>query len=179
MKYLKYIIPILICLLAFGFFAVGLKKTADNGSNEVVLVSPLIGKRIPDFQLQKLDFQEDVSHADIIGEKLLLNVWATWCITCEREHPALNKLSQQGVNIVGVNIKDDKNKALTWLKQRGNPYLFSISDPDGDLGLDLGVYGYPETFFIDSKGIIHHRYAGEITQENWDKQFKSIYEGML
>uniref|UniRef100_UPI0038F8041D DsbE family thiol:disulfide interchange protein n=1 Tax=Streptomyces galilaeus TaxID=33899 RepID=UPI0038F8041D len=88
------------------------------------------------------------------GEPLLLNVWATWCPTCYAEHYYLNKLADQGVKIIGLNYKDDRNKAVGWLNELGNPYLISLFDGNGMLGLDLGVYGAPETFLIDANGVV-------------------------
>jgi cytochrome c biogenesis protein CcmG/thiol:disulfide interchange protein DsbE len=85
------------------------------------------------------------------GKPVLLNVWATWCPTCRAEHQYLNQLSAQGVRVVGLNYKDDRQKAIVWLKELGNPYSLSLFDGDGMLGLDLGVYGAPETFLIDGK----------------------------
>ena len=87
---------------------------------------------------------------------MLLNVWATWCISCRVEHPYLQKLAGEGVPIYGVNYKDDTQAAREWLVEFGDPYLGSIVDEEGSFGLDLGVYGAPETYFIDAEGVVQH-----------------------
>jgi cytochrome c biogenesis protein CcmG/thiol:disulfide interchange protein DsbE len=108
---------------------------------------------------------------------VLVNVWATWCPTCKAEHAFLNELAKEGVKIVGINYKDDDFKARQWLQAYGNPYLFNIADPDGKLGLELGVYGAPETFLVDSKGIIRAKHIGDLNPAVWDKlqpQFEAM-----
>eukprot|EP00487_Bulimina_marginata_P004945 TRINITY_DN22170_c0_g1_i1.p2 TRINITY_DN22170_c0_g1~~TRINITY_DN22170_c0_g1_i1.p2 ORF type:complete len:132 (-),score=39.69 TRINITY_DN22170_c0_g1_i1:2-397(-) len=114
----------------------------QSGDDPTKLESVLIGKQVPEFGLEDLE-QPGKFHDQAIfkGEPLLLNVWATWCPTCYAEHSYLNKLADQGVKIIGLNYKDDRNKAVGWLKELGNPYLISLFDGNGMLGLDLGVYG--------------------------------------
>ncbi len=104
------------------------------------------------------------------GKPVLLNVWATWCPTCRAEHQYLNQLSAQGIRVVGMNYKDDRQKAISWLKELGNPYALSLFDGDGMLGLDLGVYGAPETFLIDGNGIIRYRHAGDLNLASGKKR---------
>ena len=97
--------------------------------------------------------------------------------TCKAEHEFLNTLAAQGIHIVGINYKDDDFKARQWLQLYGNPYLFNISDPDGMLGLELGVYGAPETFLVDSKGIIRAKHVGDLNTRVWEKlapQFEAM-----
>ncbi|MBG6248337.1 MULTISPECIES: DsbE family thiol:disulfide interchange protein [Symbiopectobacterium] len=112
----------------------------------------------------------------LIGKPLLLNVWATWCPTCRAEHRFLNMLAAQGVRIVGMNYKDDRVKAVDWLKELGNPYAMSLFDGNGMLGLDLGVYGAPETFLIDGRGIIRYRHAGDLNMQVWQETLKPLWE---
>lgn len=112
----------------------------------------------------------------LIGKPLLLNVWATWCPTCRAEHRFLNMLAAQGVRIVGMNYKDDRVKAVDWLKELGNPYAMSLFDGNGMLGLDLGVYGAPETFLIDGRGIICYRHAGDLNMQVWQETLKPLWE---
>jgi cytochrome c biogenesis protein CcmG/thiol:disulfide interchange protein DsbE len=95
------------------------------------------------------------------------------------EHPVLNKLAQQGVVIYGVNYKDVNADALKWLKDFHNPYQLNIRDEEGSLGLNLGVYGAPETFLIDSKGIIRHKYVGVIDETVWREQLAGLYQGLI
>jgi cytochrome c biogenesis protein CcmG/thiol:disulfide interchange protein DsbE len=109
---------------------------------------------------------------------MLLNVWATWCPTCYGEHTYLKQLAGQGIYIVGMNYKDERAKAINWLAELGNPYQINLYDPDGMLGLDLGVYGAPETFFIDSQGIIRYRHVGDVNPEVWASTLKPIFDAM-
>jgi len=105
-----------------------------------------------------------------------LSVWATWCAACRVEHPHLNRLAEQGVPIVGLNYKDERDKAVEWLAERGDPYTQVIYDPEGSLGFDLGVYGAPETYLIDAKGIVRHRHVGVVDQDVWESDFEPLYE---
>ena len=108
---------------------------------------------------------------------MLVNVWATWCPTCKAEHAFLNQLAAQGIRIIGINYKDDTPKALQWLDDYGNPYLYNLSDPDGMLGLELGVYGAPETFLVDSDGIIRGKHIGDLNPVVWER-LKPQFEAM-
>ncbi|VDY65603.1 Cytochrome c biogenesis protein CcmG [Shimwellia blattae] len=96
--------------------------------------------------------------------------------TCHAEHQFLNQLAGQGVRIVGMNYKDTRQKALNWLKDYGNPYSLSLFDGNGMLGMDLGVYGAPETFLIDGKGIVRWRHAGALDDSVWQQQLKPLWE---
>jgi cytochrome c biogenesis protein CcmG/thiol:disulfide interchange protein DsbE len=120
-----------------------------------------------------------LSKEDLIGEVVLVNVWATWCFACRIEHPMLNDLAKQGVKIVGLNYKDQRSEAIKWLDDRGNPYLFNIFDTEGSLGFDLGVYGAPETYLVDVEGTIRHRRVGVVDQRIWDKEFRDLYQQLL
>jgi len=106
----------------------------------------------------------------------LLNVWATWCISCRVEHPFLNKLQQEGVSIVGIDYKDDADKAIKWLEDLHNPYDMVVFDENGKLGLDLGVYGAPETYLIDSKGVVRYRHVGELNERVWRAKLEKLYQ---
>ena len=143
------------------------------------LDSALIGQPVPEFRLQDIYDADKQYDASIFkGQKLLLNVWATWCPTCYAEHHYLNKLAAEGVYIIGMNYKDSRPKAIRWLKDLKDPYKISLFDEDGMLGLDLGVYGAPETYFIDSKGIIRYRHVGNINAQVWQQQLLAIYNEM-
>lgn len=144
------------------------------------LPSALIGKPFPQFSLPSVDEPgRTLSVADLKGRPALVNVWATWCVSCKAEHPVLNELAKQGVNIVGVNYKDDNAAALKWLKEFHNPYQLDIRDEQGSLGLDLGVYGAPETFLIDKDGIIRHKFVGVIDQRVWREQLAPLYQELV
>ncbi|WP_116474019.1 DsbE family thiol:disulfide interchange protein [Zobellella maritima] len=149
-------------------------------SDPTKLESVLINQPIPEFELQDLH-QLDKQHSREIftGRPMLLNVWATWCPTCYAEHEYLNELkTTEGIYIVGMNYKDERNKALDWLTNLGNPYAIDLYDPKGMLGLDLGVYGAPETFLIDSRGVIRYRHVGDVNATVWNNTLKPIFEQM-
>lgn len=144
------------------------------------LPSALIGKPFPSFALPALD---DPTHTltrdNIKGRPALINVWATWCTSCREEHRLLAKLAAQGIVIYGVNYKDDRTAAQRWLRTASNPYRLNFEDAAGTLGLDLGVYGAPETFFIDAHGIIREKYVGIIDQDVWREKLAPIYAKLL
>ncbi len=138
--------------------------------------SALIDKTVPDFELPALDEANGmITDESLIGEPYLLNVWATWCVSCRVEHPFLNKLSEQGVKVVGINYKDDTAEAKIWLQKLGNPYALNIVDEDGRLGIDLGVFGAPETYFVDASGVIRYKQVGVISKDNWQSELAAIY----
>lgn len=147
------------------------------GKDPQLLPSVKIGKNLPAFSLPVLgDETQFISQDTLKGEVFLLNVWATWCPSCRIEHPVLNQLAQQGVVIYGLNYKDQNKEAETYLNTLGNPYKKVISDSKGDLGLDLGVYGAPETYLVGADGIILYRHVGVITEENWLSTLKPLYD---
>lgn len=146
--------------------------------NPQAMPSAMIGKPLPDFSLPILKSSErQVGRDDLKGNIVLLNVWATWCIQCKYEHPYLVKLaSDSRIKLYGLNFTDDQNAALRWLKEYKDPYVFSIFDEQGALGLDIGVFGAPETFVIDHTGIIRKRFAGPIDESIWQKEFEPLIE---
>ena len=168
-------IPLLIFVILCFFLAAPLLK----GSDPHELDSALIAQRVPAFTLQDLYHPEKQHDAAIFkGRKLLLNVWATWCATCYAEHKFLNELARQGIYIIGMNYKDNRGKAIKWLTELDDPYQISLFDGNGMLGLDLGVYGAPETFFIDSKGVIQYRHVGDINANIWQNKLSAIFARM-
>ena len=140
------------------------------------LPSPLIGKPFPEFELGVVEDGRTLTTKDLQGQPALVNVWATWCPTCKAEHAFLNELAEQGIRIIGINYKDDVMKARDWLKAYGNPYAYNLSDPQGKLGLELGVYGAPETFLIDSEGIIRGKHIGDLNPVVWESLGKQFGE---
>lgn len=169
-------LPLVIFLILAAALMWQLLRNSD-GDDPTVLESALVGKPLPDFRLTSLD-QADVmlSSANIIdGKPALLNVWATWCPTCRAEHRYLRSLAAQGIRIIGINYKDDRQKAQNWLQELGNPYALGLYDGDGMLGLDLGVYGAPETFLIDGKGIIRYRHAGDVNERIWQQEILPLW----
>lgn len=145
--------------------------------DKTVLPSALLDKPVPEFSLPKLKQPEQkVSAETMKGKVYLLNVWGSWCPACKVEHPYLVQLSKKGVNIVGVNYKDVRRDALEWLDRLEDPYLYSIEDQEGRLGLDLGVYGAPETFVVDKKGVIRYKHVGVVDPTVWKEDLKPIYD---
>lgn len=156
----RFLIPLLIFGILVGFLAVGL------GLNPREVPSPFIGKPAPLFSLSQLH-QPDRSFSpkDMQGQVWLLNVWASWCVSCRQEHPVLVDLARHNVApIIGLDYKDDREPAKAWLAEHGDPYNFSIWDRDGKIGIDYGVYGVPETFVIDKSGIVRMKHIGPLTQ---------------
>ncbi len=140
------------------------------------LPSALLDKPFPAFTLGSLhDGKVLLTEKSLPKQPMLINVWATWCPACRQEHPYLMRLAREtDTPLIGLNYKDDRDAALTWLKQLGNPYRFTIFDGEGMLGLDLGVYGAPETYLVDGKGVIRHRHVGVVTPEVWAELKRKI-----
>lgn len=157
----RFLVPLAIFVVIAGFLYVGL------GLNPREVPSPLVGKAAPAFQLAQLhEPTKTFTREDMAGKVWLLNVWASWCVSCRVEHPVLVDLARsKAVPILGLNYKDRRDEALAWLKQFGDPYTLSIVDGDGRVGIDYGVYGVPETFVIDKAGVIRHKHIGPVTPE--------------
>jgi len=166
MKSLRYIVPLAVFLVLVGFLAAGLKLDPRK------VPSPLIGKPAPAFTLPRLDDPTHrVSRDAMIGKVWVLNVWASWCGPCREEHPHVVAFARSKLApLVGLNYKDTRNDALAWLKELGNPYDVSLSDLDGRVGIDFGVYGVPETFVIDKRGVIRFKQIGPLTAEVLNSQ---------
>jgi cytochrome c biogenesis protein CcmG, thiol:disulfide interchange protein DsbE len=162
-------LPILLFLVITFFLWRGLSLDPHY------LPSVQLGKQVPSFTLPELENPSiSFSSQQLRGRVTLLNVWASWCASCVEEQVFLMQLARQGVPIVGLNYKDDTNHAIQWLKQWGNPYKNNANDAQGRVAIDLGVYGAPETFIIDKKGIIRYRHAGIMTQELWEKEMLPV-----
>jgi len=144
-----------------------------------LLPSALIGKPLPDFQAERLDDPgQTVTPADLRGDIALLNIWATWCPTCRAEHEFLRALKRQGFTIYGMNYSLTRDKALRWLEALGDPYRLSIYDAEGRIGIDLGVYGAPETYLLDAAGVIRYRHVGELNQQTWEREILPRIEAL-
>ena len=161
MRSLKFIVPFLLFLVLAGFFAVGLQRDPRE------IPSPFIDKPAPAFKLQQLhDAAKPFAPEDMKGRVWMLNVWASWCVSCRVEHPLLVEMSKRNiVPIVGLNYKDQRDAGVQWLTRFGNPYVLSAYDLDGRVGIDYGVYGVPETFVIDKQGVVRYKQIGPITPE--------------
>ncbi|MGH8438207.1 MAG: DsbE family thiol:disulfide interchange protein [Pseudomonas sp.] len=173
MKRWIMVLPLAVFLLVAVFLYRGLFLDPTE------LPSAMIGKPFPAFALKSVQDGQPLTQADLIGKPALVNVWATWCPSCKVEHPYLNKLAEQGVVIHGVNYKDDNAAAIKWLAEFHNPYQLNISDDQGSLGLNLGVYGAPETFLVDAKGIIRYKHVGVVDATVWREQLAPLYQGLV
>ena len=156
MKALKFVVPLALFLLLVGFFAVGLMRDPRE------VPSPFIGKPAPAFRLEQLHEPAlAFTPEDMKGKVWMLNVWASWCVSCRVEHPLLVEMSKRNiVPIVGLNYKDQREAGVQWLTRFGNPYVLSAYDLDGRVGIDYGVYGVPETFVIDKQGVVRYKHIG-------------------
>ena len=159
----RFALPIAVFVVMVGFLAAGL--TRDPG----LVPSPLIDKPAPEFSLPRLrDPGTQLKLDDLRGSVSLLNVWATWCISCRVEHDMLLEIAATGVvPIYGLNYKDNREDALRWLQQLGDPYRYNGFDESGAVGLDFGVYGAPETYVIGTDATIEYKHIGPITPEVW------------
>ena len=154
-------LPLAIFAVVLVFLALGL------GLKPREVPSPLIDRPAPAFKLPLLATPDkNLSPQDLRGKVWMLNVWASWCVACRQEHPVLVAFAKTGaVPVYGLNYKDKRDDALRWLANFGNPYQQSLSDTDGQVGIDLGVYGVPETFVVDQGGVIRLKHIGPVTPE--------------
>ena len=135
-------------------------------NNSRIVQSPLIDKKLPEFNLPILQSESLAEMSTFPDDTFLLNVWASWCVECIREHQVLNLIeNDKKVRLIGINYKDSTTDAIGWLKIYGNPYEYNIYDKDGQLGIDLGVYGVPETFLVDRNKVIRAKYIGVINED--------------
>ncbi len=151
--------PLGLFLILVVFLGVGLTL------NPREVPSPLIGKPAPPFQLPLLhDAEKTFTHKDMLGKVWVLNVWASWCGPCRDEHPIWVDLAKaKVVPIYGLNYKDKRADSIAWLQRYGDPYVLSVSDTQGRIGIDYGVYGVPETYVIDKAGVIRFKQIGPVT----------------
>jgi len=168
----RFILPFVAVVLLIVVFSFGLFNDPRK------LPSPFLGEQAPTFQLPSLTEPErTVGSADYAGKFALVNVWATWCVGCRQEHQFLIDLSQTGaIPIYGINWRDNRQEALGWLRQLGDPYQFSAFDEDGRVGIDWGVYGAPETFLINPDGIVLHKHLGPLTSAAWQNDFVPLMQ---
>ena len=174
MKKKILIFPFITFLLVFFVFFYLLVIERDPSE----LPSVLIDKKVPEFETESLlNKKKFISKSEFGSETTLVNFFATWCAPCRDEHVYIKRLSdERGLKIIGVNYKDDLNKAVNWLKELGNPYSVVIVDSKGRIGIDWGVYGIPETFIVNSSGIIKYRLVGPITKKNYKTFYSKIKE---
>lgn len=155
----RFLLPLGLFVGLVLFLGVGLRRDPRE------IPSPLLGRPAPAFKVSELtEAEQSVAPGDMLGKVWLLNVWASWCVSCRQEHPVLMEFARQGVvPIIGLNYKDQRADGIGWLKQFGNPYQRSAFDGNGRIGIDYGVYGVPETFVIDKGGVIRMKHVGPVT----------------
>lgn len=163
---MKKFLPLILFVVLAGFLYTGL------GLDPKKLPSPLIGKAFPNLQVEDFNTAEIYAVEDKLQGKIsLVNVWASWCVTCRAEHEMLMHIAKtNSLQILGINYKDTKKDGNIFLTRLGNPYDLIVFDQLGKLGLELGVYATPETFIIDQQGIIRFKRVGELTLRIWERQ---------
>lgn len=169
---LRYLIPLALFLVLVVFLAIGLGRDPHE------VPSPLINKAAPTFRLPQLKQPSKTFSADEMrGKVWVLNVWASWCVSCRDEHPLLIEYAKTGVApIYGLNWKDKSEDAIAWLNDLGDPYVLSVSDVDGRVAIDYGVYGAPETYLIDQSGTIRFKQIGALTPDVWKEKFLPLLQ---
>ena len=162
----RYLIPLALFVVLVVLLAIGLKLDPKH------IPSPFIGKLAPTFDLPILHKPEQhIKTADLQGQVWLLNVWASWCVSCRAEHEVVKRFVAMGIApVYGLNYKDKPEDAKRWLNALGDPYKASLMDISGDAGIDWGVYGVPETFVIDKKGIVRYKQVGPVTNSIIDEK---------
>ena len=168
---MKKIIPLIV------FIIIGIFLFLSLNSNPNKLPSPLVGKMFPILEGDDFYTNEKVKLNDLMANQLtLVNVWASWCVTCRKEHQMIMDIAQNNnLKLIGINYKDTKNDGEEYLKVMGNPFDEVIFDPQGKIGMDLGVYATPETFLINKEGLIIYKHIGEITKKVWSENFESHF----
>ena len=164
---MKKILPLLVFLVVGVFLFLSLNSDPNK------LPSPLVGKKFPIIEGTDFYSNETVKLNDLMDNNLaLVNVWASWCVTCRKEHQVImNIATNNNLKLIGINYKDTKSDGREYLKVMGNPFDEIVFDPNGEIGMELGVYATPETFLISREGLIIHKHIGEITKEIWNENF--------
>lgn len=157
----RYLVPLVVFVVLSLFLWKGLQLNPND------VPSPLVNKPAPQFDLPLLsDPAAHIKRDEMLGQVWLLNVWASWCVSCRQEHPVLMRLARQNiVPIYGLNYKDEREAGINWLNDFGNPYVASGFDANGRVGVDYGVYGVPETYVIDKQGVIRYKHTGPVSDE--------------
>ena len=164
---MKKILPLLVFLVVGVFLFLSLNSDPNK------LPSPLVGKKFPIIEGTDFYSNETVKLNDLMDNNLaLVNVWASWCVTCRKEHQVIMNIAKNtNLKLIGINYKDTKSDGEEYLKVMGNPFDEIVFDPNGEIGMELGVYATPETFLISREGLIIHKHIGEITKEIWNENF--------
>ncbi len=170
----KFLLPLFVFAGLLALFFSGL------GQDPSIVPSPLVNRPAPEFNLPSLDAgEEGLKTADLVGTPTLVNFFASWCLPCKVEHPLLVQLQKEGrVRVVGINYKDEPEKARHWLAERGNPYDRIGADRSGRVAIDWGVYGVPESYLVDPNGRIRWKHVGVLTPDDWQEDFLPLIEGL-
>ena len=165
-------IPLALFALVGVFLGIGLTRDPST------LPSALVGKPAPEFTLPPLDGRDGhgLSRADLTGQPMLVNVFASWCVPCRIEHPVVSRLAEEGVIVQGINYKDRPEDAKAWLAELGDPYRLIGADRSGRVGIDWGVYGVPETYVIDKDGHVAYRHVGPLQPQDIDRTIRPLLE---
>ena len=171
---LRYALPLGIFAVLVGFLYVGLSLDPRK------LDSTFIDKPAPDFVLPNLNQPgKTITNRDMLGQVWILNVWASWCVSCRQEHPLLMQLAKQpNIHLYGLNYKDANEDAMGWLQRHGDPYRASAFDAKGRTGIDYGVTGTPETFIIDKRGVVRYKYVGPLTAEAFKQELWPLMQSL-
>jgi cytochrome c biogenesis protein CcmG/thiol:disulfide interchange protein DsbE len=174
MKSLRLVVPLVVFVVIVAFLWAGLWRDPRE------VPSPLIDKPAPAFELVQLQAPDKkLGTADMKGQVWLLNVWASWCVSCREEHPLLLELAKANVvPVIGLNYKDKNDAGLTWLRQNGDPYRLSVVDADGRVCIDWGVYGVPETFVVDKNGVIRYKQIGPVTVQALEQKILPLVRSL-
>jgi cytochrome c biogenesis protein CcmG/thiol:disulfide interchange protein DsbE len=162
---IRRFLPLLVFIVLAALLFAGVQM--NSGKDTSAIPSPLIGKSAPTFSLPVLgDATKKITNKDLLGKPYLLNVWGSWCVNCRDEHPQITALARSGkIRVVGYNYKDAPEDAQRWLEEFGDPYSVVIADQDGSAAFDWGIYGAPETFLVDARGIVRWKTIGPISEE--------------
>ena len=158
---IRFFLPLILFFVVVVFLTIGLNLDPKE------VPSPLINKKAPEFVLTKLHNNNKFNSKSFSGKVWVLNVWASWCVSCRVEHQYIKKLANSiSAPVIGLNYKDKNIDASQWLEQFGNPYDFSVVDSNGKVGIDWGVYGVPETFVIDKQGLVIYKQIGPVDKKS-------------
>lgn len=162
---LWFLIPLIVFIGLIAMLYMRLGKPTD------IVTNTALERPVPAFELPLLsDTSRTITNDNLPDKPFLMNIWGSWCPTCIIEHPFLMQLEERGVNLVGVNYKDEIGDALGYLNRGGDPFSMSIQDLSGQFALDLGLTGAPETFVVDGEGVIRQHIIGEINESNWQSR---------
>jgi len=168
---MKKILTLLITFISLAALFVMFYFSLNSNSEE--LPSPFLGKMFPSIQGKDFYTDETIEVSDLLANNMtLVNVWASWCLTCRKEHQMIMNIAKNSdLQLIGIDYKDSREEGKEYLERLGNPYDEIIFDPIGKIGMDLGVYATPETFLVNEKGVILYKHIGEIDQNVWDDKF--------